>query len=73
MTCEGCKNRIPIPGNCHIGCKNVSAKAQIKRWPGSGIWPLTFDERIVIECSGKNQDCVELPTDPLRELARLML
>jgi hypothetical protein len=72
MVCEGCPNRVPIPGNSHIGCLNLTASLTTRRWPGCGSWPFSFDENIVVECDGKDKEVEEAAKDPLLEALRIL-
>jgi hypothetical protein len=74
MTCENCCNRIPIPGNCHIGCNNPSGNIKKKCWNGCGLFPLSFDENTIIECANKNIPPKNNDNkDAMLELLRVMM
>lgn len=73
--CHDCVHRITIPGNCHIGCNNPAAKSVRKKWPGCGVWPLSFDPNIVVECQGYSnnpQDKKPVNEDPLIGFLRIL-
>jgi len=73
--CGKCVHVIPIPGNCHIGCGNPTAKPTRKSWAGCGLWPLSFDPVTVQSCDGYSEnpkDKIVLKKDPLLEFVRLL-
>ncbi len=69
MPCKKCPNRIPIPGNSWIGCRNPVAK--VRNVPWGGTYPLCFDENIVLECNGANTIVPEAK-NPLLDLVRIL-
>lgn len=73
MSCQNCCNRIQIPGNCHIGCNNPSIDIKLKHWHGCGIFPISFDENIVVECSKENIPNKNNTANPSLELMRLLM
>ncbi len=73
--CNDCVHKIPIVGNCHIGCNNLKALPFVIYWHGCGQYPLCFDEGIVKKCdeySNNTKDKIERKNNPLEELARLL-
>jgi hypothetical protein len=72
MVCEGCPNRVSIPGNSHTRCKNIYASVITRKWPGCGSWPFNFNENIVVECDGKATEVIETEKDPMLELMRIL-
>jgi len=72
MECEGCCNRIGVPGNSHIGCKNPSLQVELLCWPGCGIFPISFDENIVKSCDHKDVPGEAAEDTPLMKLMRIM-
>lgn len=51
--CAGCIFRERMPGNEHITCLarlEPGKFPETRRWPGCGVWPLNFDEDIVVSC-----------------------
>jgi len=74
MMCQTCIHRMEIPGNCHISCGNFKANPERKNWPGCGLWPINFDENIIVSCHGFSNDPKDKTTqnNPLLDLARLL-
>ena len=49
--CWSCVYNQKIPGDCHIGCRNIETLVTAvprHRWPGCGAFPIAFDPSIII-------------------------
>lgn len=53
--CYNCVHLRTVPGDCHISCANLSAKAvgsHIGIKHGWFLWPFNFDPTWLLSCSG---------------------
>lgn len=53
--CYDCKHSRELPGDCHLGCANLSANVkghEHGKRMGWFLWPFNFDPTWLISCDG---------------------
>lgn len=57
--CAGCAYRKENPGDCHVTCMadlgSTGGAPKLTSWNGCGMFPLNYDEGIVLSCPSRSE------------------
>ena len=77
--CYKCVHRLPVPGDAHSRCNNISANVTGNPHgirSGWFLWPLNFDPTWLESCDGFSDDPKDkkerVEHDPIKELISLL-